>query len=397
MLSCLISQLRCLICGSSCVLCCPICPSVNESTSTRLAFAAFLLFGTFVSTLMTSPYFFDDLTAIPADDHFRNSSNCDESELGARCPITTGSLIVYRISFAMFLFYLIFMLVTARVKTSKSFRAKLHNGFWLWKILLICCLTSIAFKCSFNGFWRDVWMYTGMVASCAYVIINMLFMIEISYSWTEKILQKERCKSFWYLLLIFSIITLIVISILLTIYLHIHFAPSRRCQLNSAFITLISTTCFFFFIFAIIVAAKTKKAYTYLLPTAFMTAYVLFMTWSTLTSIPKSDSTIGKEQPQWCAPDIEVVNIDQKYVAYISVFISVFVTIATSIKTSARSRSLGVPIEPSTPKKKAKKSNKHKSSSSLCCCLCLCLKRRGKLYYIFLSSNLLTDILIFSR
>ena len=64
----------------------------------------------------------------PADDHFTNSTNCDESEVGARCPITTGSLIVYRISFALVLFYLGFMIATARVKTSKSFRAKLHNG-----------------------------------------------------------------------------------------------------------------------------------------------------------------------------------------------------------------------------------------------------------------------------
>jgi hypothetical protein len=54
---------------------------------------------------------------------------CEDYDIGGpNCPTYTGTNAVYRFSFAMVLFYFTFMLLSLGVSTSKTFRARLHNG-----------------------------------------------------------------------------------------------------------------------------------------------------------------------------------------------------------------------------------------------------------------------------
>lgn len=79
------------------------------------------------------------------------SNVCDDDIGGPNCPHFTGPIAVYRFSFAMVLFFGIFSLLTLGVSTSRSIRAHIHNGFWLWKIIFALFLTSISFKLPFFG------------------------------------------------------------------------------------------------------------------------------------------------------------------------------------------------------------------------------------------------------
>ncbi len=76
--------------------------------------------------------------------------------------------------------------------------------------------------------------------------------------------MKENCKIFWYIILILLIITLIGFAIALTIYLFTYFVPNKNCKFNNMVISIVSGSCFMFFIFAIIVAAKTSNLKTQL-------------------------------------------------------------------------------------------------------------------------------------
>ena len=78
---------------------------------------------------------------------------CEDDDLGGpNCPSLTGPIAVYRFSFAMVLFFSSLMVLTLDVSTSKSFRAKIHNGFWLWKFLYAFFLISVSFKLPFFKF-----------------------------------------------------------------------------------------------------------------------------------------------------------------------------------------------------------------------------------------------------
>lgn len=160
---------------------------------------------------------------------------------------------------ALVMFFMTLMTVTLGITSSKNLRAPIHNGFWLWKALYMFCLVTFCFKIPFFGMMKTIWMYIGMTASTVYIIINLLLLIDLSYSFTEKIMRKERCRIIWYLVLIFLILIFIGIYVSLTIYLFTFFVPDEQCKFNSWFIGTVSGSCCVFFVFAIIVAAKTSK------------------------------------------------------------------------------------------------------------------------------------------
>jgi hypothetical protein len=189
-----------------------------------------------------------------------SSLTCDDDDLGGpNCPVFTGPTAVYRFSLAMVIFFSTLTFLTLGVSASSNLRAKIHNGFWLWKLLYAFCLVSFTFKIPFFGLMKTAWMYIGMTASTVYIVINLLLLIDLSYQFTEKIMRKERCKVVWYLALILLILVFIGIFILLTIYLFTFFVPERHCKFNSMLISIVSGSCCVFFIFAIVVAAKTSE------------------------------------------------------------------------------------------------------------------------------------------
>lgn len=53
------------------------------------------------------------------------------------CKQVVGYLAVYRVMFAVAMFFILFMLVMIGVKSSKDGRAGVQNGFWGIKFLLI--------------------------------------------------------------------------------------------------------------------------------------------------------------------------------------------------------------------------------------------------------------------
>ncbi|CAF0848575.1 unnamed protein product [Brachionus calyciflorus] len=391
------NQIKYLICGSAFRCCCSILPDINESTSTRLMYALFLFIGTIICVVMMSPYLLADILypsppTLNQSEYIRTNRSlirqklssmiCEDEDLGGpNCPVYSGPIAVYRFSLAMILFFFFFMLITMGVSTSKSFRARLHNGFWLWKFLLAFCLVSFTFKLPFFGIMKTVWMYIGMVAGTLYIIINLLLLIELSYSWTEKIMNKTRCKFVWYISLIILIIVFVALSILMTIYLFTNFVPNTKCKLNNLLISFVSSSCFMFFIFAIFVAAKTKKTYIYLLPTAFVSCYVLLLTWSALTSIPSEFTILDYKNESithynWCSSDMDIVILDRKFIAYLTVLVSILITIYTSLKTSSESKTLGIELNKPQIDLSIKKNQKNKSSSCCCCCFgCLTTKK----------------------
>lgn len=108
----------------------------------------------------------------------------------------TGSMAVYRLSFAMVLFFSIFMMLTIGVKTSSSYRGMLHNGydyeqkrlivkadnfvyflrFWLLKFILFACLIVVSFKVPFNGLIKD----------CKRFELSTLFDYQINFNFKIK-------------------------------------------------------------------------------------------------------------------------------------------------------------------------------------------------------------------
>jgi len=91
--------LKYLLCGSAFRCCCSVLPDINESTSTRLMFAAILFTGTIISVIMMSPYLLAD--------------------------------IIFPVSFFHHNLYLNKELSVSHVCLSNRHRPHLHRSYWL--------------------------------------------------------------------------------------------------------------------------------------------------------------------------------------------------------------------------------------------------------------------------
>ncbi|RMX53255.1 hypothetical protein pdam_00022758 [Pocillopora damicornis] len=123
-------------CGSAaCSLCCNACPSCKNSTSTRIVYSIFLLFGLILSCIVLIPGIREEMDKIP--------KFCEKED--KICDSLVGYLAVYRICFAMAAFFFFFCLIMYGVKSSKDPRSGIQNGFWGLKVLIYVGLIVGAF------------------------------------------------------------------------------------------------------------------------------------------------------------------------------------------------------------------------------------------------------------
>uniref|UniRef100_A0A7N5KBX4 Serine incorporator 2 n=1 Tax=Ailuropoda melanoleuca TaxID=9646 RepID=A0A7N5KBX4_AILME len=98
----LASWIPCLCSGASCLLC-RCCPNSKNSTVTRLIYAFLLLLSTVVACIMLAPGMEKQLKKVPGF--------CE----GFDCEALVGYRAVYRVSFAMAVFFCLFTLLMIQV------------------------------------------------------------------------------------------------------------------------------------------------------------------------------------------------------------------------------------------------------------------------------------------
>ncbi|GFO28591.1 serine incorporator 1-like protein, partial [Plakobranchus ocellatus] len=120
-------------CGSAaCSLCCAACPSCKNSTASRIGYALMLLVGSIVALFMLIPGIRHKLDEIPGlcrgiidNDYVDTKTQAFNKE---QCDSVVGFLAVYRVCFAMAMFFILFAIIMIKVQSSKDPRSKIQNG-----------------------------------------------------------------------------------------------------------------------------------------------------------------------------------------------------------------------------------------------------------------------------
>lgn len=121
-------------CASSAL--CSACNAIKcrNSTATRILYAVFLLVGSLLAWIMLTPWASERLARVPRLVQYYYGHGCpnDTERVGPDlwvCNELVGDMAVYRICFAMALFFLFHSLVLIRVRTGREARAKYQNGY----------------------------------------------------------------------------------------------------------------------------------------------------------------------------------------------------------------------------------------------------------------------------
>ncbi|XP_074032873.1 probable serine incorporator isoform X3 [Leptinotarsa decemlineata] len=282
---CSAAQLACCCGSTACSLCCSACPSCRNSTSSRIMYALMLLVGTIVACITLSPGLKDVLKKVP---FCANSSSLVPNSVVIDCQGAVGYLAVYRICFILTCFFALMALMMIGVKSSKDPRSGIQNGFWGLKYLLVIGGIIGSFFIP-EGSFGPTWMYFGMVGGFAFILIQLILIVDFAHSWAEAWVgnYEETESKGWYFALIGMTVLNYALSITGIVLLYVFFTKSGGCDLNKFFISINLIFCVLVSIIAILPAVQEKLPRSGLLQSSVVSLYVMYLTWSAVANSAK--------------------------------------------------------------------------------------------------------------
>ena len=120
-----------------------------------------------------------------------------------------------------------------------------------------------------------------------------LFLSSWNESWVE---QGEEGSKMHYCGLIFFTATFYIVSIVAIILLYVFYGSKPSCGLNISFITINLILCIFVSILSVLPIIQNYHSTSGLLQSSFVTLYVIFLTWSAMTSEKPGMKFINKKK-----------------------------------------------------------------------------------------------------
>ncbi|VDK35048.1 unnamed protein product [Taenia asiatica] len=289
-MGCLLSCLACCFCDAATSLCCKCLPSCKNSTLTRLYYGLVLLTVIIFSCICLSPEVEKLLRKIP--------SLCPGGS-DDLCGQITGYGAVYRMCFALALFFFVFSLCMINVRSSRDFRAGIHNGFWFFKIIAILGIMIGAF------FIRDplflyVWMIFGIIGASLLILLQLVLLVDFAHSWNEKWVEayNETHHKGYACGLVSSAVFFYAVSITAVVLFYIFFGSVPSCRLGKMLVSINLILCVILSVISILPVVQDKLPSSGLLQSSFISVYIMYLTWSALVNIPEVE----------CNPTLRKIN-----------------------------------------------------------------------------------------
>ncbi|KAM9589801.1 serine incorporator 3 isoform 2-T2 [Trichechus inunguis] len=282
----LASWVPCLCGGASCLLC-SCCPNTKNSTVTRLIYAFILLLGTAVSCIMLREEMETHLKKIPGFCEEGLKIKMADIKEDKDCNVLVGYKAVYRIHFALAIFFFVLFLLMLKVKTSKDPRAAVHNGFWFFKIAAVVGIMVGSFYIP-GGHFTTAWFAIGMGGAFFFILIQLVLLVDFAHSWNESWVNKmeegnPRC---WYAALLFFTSLSYILSIIFVVLFYIFFTKPDGCTENKFFISINLILCIVVSVLSIHPKIQEHQPHSGLLQSSFITLYTMYLTWSAMSNEP---------------------------------------------------------------------------------------------------------------
>ncbi|XP_005392529.1 PREDICTED: serine incorporator 3 [Chinchilla lanigera] len=274
------------LCGSASCLVCGCCPKKN-STVTRVIYAVIVLLGTFVSIIMRTESMETELKKIPGFCEGGFKIEVADLKADKDCAVMVGFKAVYRINFALAMFFFAFCVLMFNVKTSKDPRAAIHNGFWFFKIAAIVGIMVGSFYIP-EGTFTSVWFHFGLAGAACFILLQLILLVDLAHSWNEAWVNnmEEGNPRVWYAALLSFTSLFYILSIVSAGLLYTYYTKPDRCTENKFFISINLILCIVVSVISILPKVQEHQPRSGLLLSSIITLYTLYLTWSAMTNGP---------------------------------------------------------------------------------------------------------------
>ncbi|XP_072050429.1 serine incorporator 5-like isoform X2 [Amphiura filiformis] len=282
MKGCCAEQASCCCGGSPCST--PCIPPVKESTSARLLYIILFTCGAVLCCAMVSQTVADELPQYPKVVEFCNIT----LSVGQSCGKLVGYVAVYRICFAMAAFFLIFTVLTIGTANSKACMAGLHNGIWLFKVLILIGLVIGMWFIPAKPIVLNIALYIGFTGAALFIFMQLWLLIDFASSWNSKWSARARSDNkCWYIALIFFTLFFYFVAGGLTWICARLFGASLDCLRNIYFIGASFFLCVIITFFTFVTCfQKVPENRGGILQASIVSAYIMYLTWAALLVEP---------------------------------------------------------------------------------------------------------------
>lgn len=154
-----------------------------------------LLFGAISAGIALAPGLQEWLEKFPfCKNSTATSAYVIPTEYTTDCSVAVGYLAVYRICFALVCFFTLMAMITIGAKSSRDPRAPIQNGFWGLKYMIVTGLAIAAFFIPAGAF-GTVWMWIGLIGGVAFIIVQLMLIVDFAHNWAEAWVGKCRMNS----------------------------------------------------------------------------------------------------------------------------------------------------------------------------------------------------------
>ncbi|XP_070391921.1 probable serine incorporator isoform X2 [Dermacentor albipictus] len=319
---CSVGSLACCCGSAACSLCCSACPSCRNSTSSRIMYALMLLLTTIVACIMLSPRIEELLEKVPR--------LCESTDV---CKSAVGYLAVYRLLFALTLFFIAFSMMMIGVKSSKDPRAGIQNGFWAIKYLVLIGAMVGAFFIPDGASFGQVWMYFGMIGGFLFIVIQLILIIDFAHSWANSWVEKfeETQSKGWYCALLTFTLLHYALAIAAVVLFYIFYTQgSDGCTLQKFFISINLIICVILSVVSVLPKVQEAQPSSGLLQSSAVTLYIMYLTWSAM------NNSTSKQ----CKPSLGVAQEGSKFdsQSIVGLVVWFLCVLYSSIRTSSNSQ-----------------------------------------------------------
>lgn len=279
--------MACCCAGSAASCLCSACPTCRNSTSSRIMYAIMLFFGAATGAIMLSDGLQDLLKKVPfCANSTATSSLIVPSSQTFDCTHMAGYLAVYRVCFALAIFFLTMAAMMIGVKSSRDTRAPIQNGFWGIKFIVVIgiCVGAFFIHEPFGQFW----MWIGLFGGLAFILIQLVLLIDFAHNWADVWVgnYEETQSRGWYAALLSATAIQYILSLIGVILLYVYYTVSDDCALNKFFITFNAILCLLVSILSIAPKVQEAQPRCGLLQSSVVTLYVIYLTWSAVSNNP---------------------------------------------------------------------------------------------------------------
>lgn len=265
--------------SASCQLLFACCPSFDGPIGTRMIYAFFLMLIAILQSISMIPSLTSVLIRIPR--------MCPANLTAEKCAPMVGYLVSYKICFGYLLFAMLMIMLSARIGSKQSVRAKFHNYAHGLKFLLLCLLIVAAFAIPTTNPFLVVIRMSGFAGGLVFIIIQLICVVDFAHllneSWLERL---ETGGSRWWLVAqlsvsLGSLIGSVAIYVLTLIY-YGHTAIHIGLVSFNIILTLTSS------IISVLPIIRQFQPTSGLLQSSLVSLYVSYLSWTAISSDPNS-------------------------------------------------------------------------------------------------------------